>query len=126
MLTLADIQTRCEARIAAAPLGGLLLIEGAGGVMSPIAEDGLNLDLIAALKLPVVLAAANYLGAISHTLTAFSTLQTRGITVQAVVLQTLSNGGPPLEDTLAALGQFAPQVPLFAGPGWETRLIASL
>src|SRR5687768_12857873 len=52
-LTLGDLADRCRARMADAP--GLLLIEGAGGVMSPIAEAATNLDLIGELGVPVVL-----------------------------------------------------------------------
>ena len=104
-LTLATIISLCNARIAHAP--GLLLIEGAGGVMSPIAQDGLNIDLIKALGVPVVLAAANYLGAISHTLTSLEALQSRGLTVMSVVLRDLGNDGPAIVDTASAIGRFA-------------------
>ena len=104
-LTLATITSLCNARIAHAP--GLLLIEGAGGVMSPIAQDGLNIDLIKALGLPVVLTAANYLGAISHTLTSLEALQSRGLTVMSVVLRDLGNDGPAIVDTASAIGRYA-------------------
>jgi dethiobiotin synthetase len=121
-LSLADLETRCRARIAAT--NGLMLIEGAGGVMSPIAEDGLNLDLIAALNLPPILCAANYLGAISHVLTALSALRTRNADVLAVVVQSLDPGGPDIADTLAALHRHAPGVPILAGEGWEDAVLA--
>jgi dethiobiotin synthetase len=123
-LHLADLVARCRERIAAA--GGLLIIEGAGGVMSPIAQDGLNLDLMAALNLPVVLAAANYLGAISHGLTALTALQTRGLSVAAVVVQDLAPDGPDIADTVAALRLYAPGVMILAGTGWEAALAAAV
>ena len=53
------------------------VIEGAGGVMSPIASDGLNLDLIRELDAHPVLVAGSYLGTISHTLTALRVLDGR-------------------------------------------------
>jgi dethiobiotin synthetase len=123
-LHLADLVARCHERIAAAE--GLLIIEGAGGVMSPIAQDGLNLDLMAALNLPVVLAAANYLGAISHGLTALTALQTRGLSVAAVVVQDLAPDGPDIADTVAALRLYAPGVMILAGTGWEAALAAAV
>lgn len=119
-LHLADLVDRCRQRIAAAE--GLLIIEGAGGVMSPIAQDGLNLDLMAALEAPIVLAASNYLGAISHTLTALAAVKARGLTVAAVVVQSLSEGGPELADTVAALRLYAPDATIVAGSGWQAAL----
>jgi dethiobiotin synthetase len=119
-LTLADLAARCQTRIAAAE--GLLIVEGAGGVMSPIAQDGLNLDLMAQLDLPVVLAAGNYLGAISHVLTALAAIQARGLRVLAVVIQDLAADGPDIGDTVAALRLYAPGVTMLAGAGWEAAL----
>ena len=116
----ADLAANCRARIAGAK--GLLLIEGAGGVMSPIADDGLNLDLMAQLGLPVLLAAANYLGAISHVLTALTALGTRGLSVVAVVLHDLAPDGPDIADTVAALRLYAPGVAILAGDGWADVL----
>lgn len=121
-LHLADLTRRCAERIVDADADGLLIIEGAGGVMSPIAQDGLNLDLMATLGLPVVLAAANYLGAISHTLTALTALEARGLRVLAVVVQQLADNGPELADTVAALRLYACGVTIVAGEGWEAAL----
>jgi dethiobiotin synthetase len=72
------------------------LVEGAGGVMSPLTDDCTNLDLMADLDLPVVVLAANYLGAVSHTLTALDVLQRRGLrTVGLIVSQPWPHAGPP-------------------------------
>lgn len=65
---------------------GPALVEGAGGVMSPLTDTRTNLDLICDLRLPVVLLAANYLGAVSHTLTALDVLGQRGAAVAAVIV----------------------------------------
>jgi dethiobiotin synthetase len=45
-----------------------LIVETAGGVMTPLSDQLLNLDLIKHLDLPVVLVSDNYLGSINHTL----------------------------------------------------------
>jgi dethiobiotin synthetase len=83
---------------------GPALVEGAGGVMSPLTDTHTNLDLAADLRLPVVLMASNYLGAVSHTLTALEVLTRRGLEPKVVVVtETLPNAGPaqPLIDELA-------------------------
>lgn len=99
-----EIVAACQARIAAAK--GVLLIEGAGGVMSPIADGQTNLDLIAALGAPALLVGGTYLGAISHALTALEALHARGARVAAVVVSESAAGAESLADTIASLCQF--------------------
>ena len=48
----------------------MLLIEGVGGVMVPLDEHRTILDVMMALRLPLILVTGSYLGTISHTLTA--------------------------------------------------------
>ncbi|HEY8387877.1 MAG TPA: dethiobiotin synthase [Parasegetibacter sp.] len=45
-----------------------LVIEGAGGLMVPLNETNFIIDLIAALKVPLLLVSRNYLGSINHSL----------------------------------------------------------
>jgi dethiobiotin synthetase len=68
------------------PGDGTLLVEGAGGFLSPVAEHALNADLASRLGLPVVLVAADRLGTINHTLLTVEAVRARGLTVAAVVL----------------------------------------
>jgi len=63
-----------------------LLVEGAGGFYSPIAEDGLNADLAVELDLPVLLVAADRLGAINHSLLTAEAIKHRGLKLLAVIL----------------------------------------
>ena len=63
-----------------------VVVEGAGGPLVPLNDHGLTIDLMARLDLPVVLVAANRLGAISHTLLALDALRARGLDVLGVVL----------------------------------------
>jgi dethiobiotin synthetase len=126
-VTLDHLENICRLRMAQAVLAEqTLLIEGAGGVMSPIAGDGLNLDLIRRLQIPAVLCAANYLGAISHVLTALEAFRAFRLPVLGVVLQTLSDGGPDPADTARAIKQYSLGVPVFAGPDWPRRLLERL
>jgi dethiobiotin synthetase len=78
------------------------LIEGAGGVMSPIAENGLNLDLIRELDARPVLVTGAYLGTISHTLTALRALDTPC----TVVINELEKGPVPPQETASVISRF--------------------
>lgn len=68
-----------------------LVIEGAGGLMVPLNEKLLIIDLIQALKVPVILVSRNYLGSINHTLLSIESLKTRGIEIAGVVFNGLPN-----------------------------------
>jgi dethiobiotin synthetase len=54
-----------------------VLVESAGGVMSPVSLDFTNLQLFEKLNLPVVLVVKNYLGSINHTLLSLSVLKSK-------------------------------------------------
>lgn len=62
-----------------------IVVETAGGIMTPLSNDLLNIDLIEQLQLPVILVAANYLGSINHTLLSWSVLQNRKIKTLGIV-----------------------------------------
>ncbi|MBR9825462.1 MAG: dethiobiotin synthase [Alphaproteobacteria bacterium] len=81
------------------------IIEGAGGLMSPIAADGLNLDMIRELDAYPVLVAGNYLGTISHILTALRALDGRS----TVIINPHLEGPVAPEETLETLKRFAPR-----------------
>jgi dethiobiotin synthase len=62
------------------------IVEGAGGVLVPINECELMVDLMALLRLPVVLATRTALGTINHTLLTLEALRSRGLHVAGVVM----------------------------------------
>jgi len=62
------------------------VVEGAGGLLSPIAGDGVNADLAAALNHAVVVVAADRLGCINHVLLTLEALAARNLAVVAVAL----------------------------------------
>lgn len=78
-----------------------LVVEGAGGVMTPITSTHTMLDLMAALRYDVVLVTGTYLGSLSHTYTALRCLQKEGLNVKAIVVSESEAGGAPL----AAIGE---------------------
>ena len=65
-----------------------MLVEGAGGLMSPISDDDYNADLAAEFGFPLVVVAANELGTINATLQTLITASTfrDGLSVAGVVL----------------------------------------
>jgi dethiobiotin synthetase len=63
-----------------------LLIEGAGGVLSPITNNETFLDLASDLKLPIILITSNYLGALSHTISAIESILNRHLKLKFVIL----------------------------------------
>ncbi len=83
--------------------GDFLLVEGAGGFLSPIAADGLNADLARALRLPVLLVAADRLGAIHQVLVTAEAIERRGLVLAGVVLNRVVAPGDPLLDNAADL-----------------------
>ena len=100
---------------ARAQTGDPLFVEGVGGVMVPLDARRTVLDLMAALKLPLIVVTGNYLGTLSHTLTALEALRARDLTVAALVV----NGGDdpvPLAETVAALARFARGTPIATIP----------
>lgn len=72
----------------------LMLVEGAGGLLTPLTDDKTVADLIVALRLPVIIAATSKLGVINHTLLTVEAARNRGIEVRAIIL----NGDPEASD----------------------------
>ena len=62
-----------------------LIIEGAGGIMVPLNEKELVLDLIEKLGAEVVLVSKNYLGSINHTLMSYEVLKNRKLNIAGIV-----------------------------------------
>ncbi len=79
-----------------------LVIEGIGGVMVPLRDDGyLFLDLLAAWDHPCLLVASSELGTLNHTLLSLAALRARRISVAGVVLN-----GPPNADNREGIERF--------------------
>jgi dethiobiotin synthetase len=66
----------------------IVLVEGAGGLMSPLVEDEYNADLAEELRYPLVVVAANELGTINATLQTLVVADTfrEGLRIAGVVL----------------------------------------
>ena len=68
-----------------------LIIEGAGGLMVPLNDKDLIIDLIQKLDAEVVLVSKNYLGSINHTLLSAELLKMRKIRIRNIVFSGVSN-----------------------------------
>ena len=62
-----------------------LIIEGAGGLMVPLTDRFLIIDLIKKLNVPVVLVSQNYLGSINHTLLSIQALKHYEIPIKGII-----------------------------------------
>ncbi len=94
---------------------GFLLVEGAGGFYSPLAENGLNADLAVALQLPILLVANDKLGALSQVLLNVEAIQMRGLQLAGVVLNAVNNSQNDHMDNSADLRERL-DCPVFANP----------
>ncbi len=83
--------------ITAPKTSNYLVIEGAGGLMVPLNERELIIDLIQSLNAEVIVVIKQYLGSINHSILTLQALQQRNIPVLGVVL----NGAPNKESERA-------------------------
>jgi dethiobiotin synthetase len=103
---------------------GPVLVEGAGGVMTPLNDSETMLDLAMALGVPSIFLAGTYLGAISHTLTGLAALKGRGVAAPLVLVNETPDSTVDLHETVATLVSHAPGSAVLAiprgadGPVW--------
>ncbi len=90
----------------------LLLVEGAGGLLSPLTWSDNHLDLAHSLEARVLLVADDRLGTISHTLMALRILQAEKIAVLGVILNQVGEPDESTRTNAGALQRLAEQVPI--------------
>jgi dethiobiotin synthetase len=93
-----------------------LLVEGAGGLLSPLTWTDNHLDLAHSLDARVLLVAADRLGTISHTLMALRVLQAEKVPVLGVVLNQPGEPDDSTRTNAAALARLAEQVSFLTVP----------
>ncbi len=94
------------------PCDGLVIVEGAGGLMVPITDDASMIDLAAELDLPIVLVARSTLGTINHTLLSLEAIRRRGLPLAGVVIT-----GPETPHNRAAIERYG-QIEVIAEIPW--------
>lgn len=80
-----------------------IIVEGAGGIMAPLTQGYLFLDLAEALGLPVVIVARPGLGTINHTLLTISVLRERKIPIAGIVVNYAEEIKPGLAEETSHL-----------------------
>lgn len=119
-----DLIAEC---VAASHAHDRLIIEGVGGLMVPLDETRTVLDWMLALDAHIgiapLLVVGSYLGTISHTLTTLAVMRANNLPPRVIVVSESENAPVPLEETLATMARFIPDVPLRGLPrGGRIRL----
>ena len=78
-----------------------LIVEGAGGLMVPLNENNLVIDLIKQLNIPAILVCRSGLGTINHTLLSLKALKARDIEVKGIIIN-----GPKTPHNRQALEEY--------------------
>lgn len=69
----------------------IVIVEGTGGLLVPLSEDKLLIDIIRELRLPVLLVAGNRVGAINHTLLSIEALRARSVKIIGIIFNNTIN-----------------------------------
>ena len=97
-LTLEDLVLACKCDVDE----NFVLVEGAGGLYSPIAEAALNVDLANELQLPLLIVIRDELGAISQALLTLEAAKKNKLTVACVVLNVVKSNNLSNKEALTA------------------------
>lgn len=97
------------------------IVEGAGGVLVPLNENELMIDLIEALGLPVLIVARSGLGTINHTLLTLEALRSRKLEIFGVVMN-----GEPNDENRRAIKRYGKTKVLAQMPKFEKLEYESL
>jgi dethiobiotin synthetase len=100
------VQKQCEC----------LLVEGSGGLMTPLGETFCVADLITALDCPVVVAARNKLGVINHTLLTAKVLALYGVRSIMIALLGCKQRDSSARTNAKVLGELLSPVKLVSLP----------
>lgn len=96
----------------------VLVVEGAGGALSPLGAHTTVLDVAVALGYPVVLVAAHRLGMMNHVLLTLEAVRNRGLQVLALVVNQAQPQPPGTEvllaETLACLLPFCGKIDCYS------------
>lgn len=98
----------------------MVIVEGAGGLMTPVEERKLMIDIISDLQFPTLLVARLTLGTINHTVLSIEALRNRNIPVKGIVLSSSQRTcGPEEEYTPGDLSRIISGIPVAILPFME-------
>ena len=96
----------------------LILVEGAGGLMAPLAERWTCADLASALGLPLLVVARPGLGTVNHTVLTVSVARSHGLDPLGVVLNGAGDDGDASVETNGGLIESFADVPVLGVTPW--------
>jgi dethiobiotin synthetase len=105
----------------------VMVIEGIGGLLCPLAEESTVADLAVTIDYPIVIVARSSLGTLNHTLLTVEAARLRSLRVAGLVL---NSPAPPIDRSLEGtnaleLARRLPGVPLLADLPFEPNLAFS-
>ena len=75
-------------------LHDILLVEGMGGVMTPILKDYFITDLIKQMKIPTIIVTRTKVGTVNHTLMTVMMCKKYKIPIKGIIINNFDNGYP--------------------------------
>lgn len=75
-----------------------LLVEGMGGVMTPILEDYFITDLVKDMNLETIIICSSRIGTVNHTLMTCKICKNSGIKIRGIIINNLDEHGYPLDE----------------------------
>ncbi|MEP6765723.1 MAG: dethiobiotin synthase [Gemmatimonadaceae bacterium] len=101
----------------------LLVVEGAGGLLSPITRTFSFLQLFKQWDAGLIVVAGNRLGVLNHVMLTISAAESAGLVVHCVVLTDISDHDPSIAEATNydALVSLLPQYPIYRLP-WIDRV----
>jgi dethiobiotin synthetase len=116
-LTLAQLVAACNRARPEVKPHQPILVESAGGLLSPLTSTETNVDLAAKLGLPILLVARNGLGTINHTSLSIGELRRRGLNIAALILvDTDGKDTPDRRDNARVIAALTGIVPIGTFP----------
>ncbi|MCF4165541.1 dethiobiotin synthase [Zavarzinia compransoris] len=94
----------------------ILIVEGAGGLMAPIAERETFLDVLAVTRWPSLIVAGSYLGTLSHIFTAVETLKARALPLAGIVISESERDAQSIPELTRSIAAFLPELPVSVVP----------
>ena len=79
-------------------LHSMLLVEGMGGIMTPILQDYFVTNLIKDMKLPVIIVIRTKVGTVNHTVMTCKMCEKYKIPVKGIVINNFDTGGYPVKE----------------------------
>jgi dethiobiotin synthetase len=84
----------------------ILIVEGAGGMLSPFCYDGLTIDLAKKLSLPIILVASNKIGVINDVLLNLDLFTKHNLKCEYIILNNIDNNNSGDMDNVVELQQY--------------------